>query len=87
MDYLKVALSHAHLDVHAWLPRSPRYPFTPYVSVKDSRKTYHQGSGVGGLDLPPELRNGDKYTVIYYDQVILYCVDRHINRLTLTMAR
>ncbi len=70
LDYKKVALSHADLDVHAWLPRSPLYLSPSCVSVKDCRKTYHQGSGVGGLGLPLELRNGDNYTVIYYDQVL-----------------
>lgn len=64
----KLALSHADLDVRAWLPGSP-YLFPSYASVKDCRKTYHQGSGVFGLRLPPALQTGETYTVIHYDQV------------------
>ncbi len=37
-----------------------------------ARRTYHQGTGVGGLALAPEKRNGDTYTVIHYDQVRQY---------------
>lgn len=64
----KPLLSHADLDVRAWLPGSP-YLLPSYASVKDSRKTYHQGSGVSGLGLPPASQTGDTYTVVHYDQV------------------
>lgn len=64
----KAVLSHADFDVRAWLPGSP-YLLPYYASMKDCRKTYHQGSGISGLGLPPTAQNGDTYTVIYYDQV------------------
>ena len=64
-----VALSHYDLAYHDWICLVPG---TSQGHLNVGRKTYHQGTGLGGLALAPEIRNGDTYTVIHYDQVSQY---------------
>ncbi len=62
------AKSHRDLNVWDWVCGVPDLA-TYCANVAEGRRTFHQGSGARGVNLPASERNGDTYTVIHYDQV------------------